>query len=115
MDTYRWLYVGRTRLGDETGSQVEAIFYGKDTHSPEEQREKYQFHAAFTRQFDDPNDDDHAYYEALEVKVPENMTFLTYHKTYHGRPPKNSSMSTFVCNKDTILRGYLFSFTEQYN
>jgi len=24
-------------------------------------------------------------------------------------------MSTFVCNKDTVIRGYLFSYTEQYN
>lgn len=114
MDTYRWLYVGRTRLGDDTGSQVEAIFYGKDTHAPESGI-KYDFHAAFTRDFDDPNDDDHTYFEALEVKIPENMTFLTFHKTYHARPPNNSSMSTFVCNKDTVIRGYLFSFTEQYN
>ena len=27
IDIYRWLYIGRTRVGDETGSQVEAIFY----------------------------------------------------------------------------------------
>lgn len=43
------------------------------------------------------------------------MTFLTFHKTYHSKPPNNSSMSTFVCNKDTVIRGYLFSYTEQYN
>jgi len=111
MDTYRWLYVGRTRLGDDTGSQVEAIFYGKDIHAPESGN-NYEFHAAFTRDFDDPNDDDHTYFEAVDIRVPENMTFLTYHKTYHSKPPRNSCMSTFVCNKDTVIRGYLFSYTE---
>ena len=113
MDTYRWLYVGRTRLGDNTGSQIEVIFYGEDTVAIDTgNKEKYEINAAFTKKFDDPNDDDHSYYTSLQVKMPENMSFLTYHKTYHAKPPRNSSMSTFIFNKDIILRGYLFSYTE---
>lgn len=30
MDIHRWLYIGRSRLGDQTGHQIEAIFYGKN-------------------------------------------------------------------------------------
>ena len=51
----------------------------------------------------------------MDVRVPENMTFLVTHKTYHAKPPDNSSMSTFVCNKDTVIRGYLFCYAEQMN
>lgn len=30
MDTQRYLYSGRSRHGDESGHQLECIFYGKD-------------------------------------------------------------------------------------
>lgn len=26
------MYVGRSRFGDETGNQIQVIFYGKDTY-----------------------------------------------------------------------------------
>lgn len=58
MDTYRWLYVGRTRLGDNTGSQIEVIFYGKDKHCHEPgRRESYEINAGFTEKFDEDSDD----------------------------------------------------------
>lgn len=40
---------------------------------------------------------------------------MTYHKSYHKEPAKNSAMSTFIHNKDTVLRGYLFCYAEQRN
>lgn len=30
MDTYRYLYSGRSRLNDESGTQLEVVFYGKN-------------------------------------------------------------------------------------
>lgn len=30
MDTYRWIYIGRSRLNDETGNQIQCTFYGKN-------------------------------------------------------------------------------------
>ena len=32
LDIQRWMYVGRSRFGDETGNQIQVIFYGKDTY-----------------------------------------------------------------------------------
>ena len=45
--------------------------------------------------------------------MPENMSFMTFHKSYHKKPARNSAMSTFIFNKDTVLRGYLFCYSEQ--
>lgn len=28
LDTYQWLYIGRTRIGDQTGQQIEALYHG---------------------------------------------------------------------------------------
>ena len=33
LDISRWLYVGRSRQGDESGNQIEVIFHGKDIYS----------------------------------------------------------------------------------
>lgn len=30
LDIYQFLYIGRTRIGDDTGNQIEVIYYGKD-------------------------------------------------------------------------------------
>lgn len=111
MDTYRWLFVGRTRLGDETGNQIECIFYGKDRQAPEANL-KYEIEAGFNKRFDVESDDQHSYYTSLEIKFPENMNWLTFHKSYHAKPPNNTSMSTFIFQKDTVLRGFLFNFAE---
>jgi hypothetical protein len=35
LDTYLYLYIGRTRIGDDTGYQVEVIFYGQDRNCPD--------------------------------------------------------------------------------
>lgn len=56
MDTYRWLFVGRTRLGDETGNQIECIFYGRDRQAPEANL-KYEIEAGFAKRFDAESDD----------------------------------------------------------
>ena len=45
--------------------------------------------------------------------MPENMTWITQHKTYHAQPEKNTSMSTFIIQKDNVLRGFLFNYSEQ--
>lgn len=33
LDSYKWLYIGRTRLNDQTGNQIECIYHGKDVDS----------------------------------------------------------------------------------
>jgi hypothetical protein len=35
MDTYQWLYIGRSRIGDETGNQIEVTFHGNDLLVPQ--------------------------------------------------------------------------------
>jgi len=32
IDIGKWLYVGRSRKGDESGNQIEVIFYARDTY-----------------------------------------------------------------------------------
>ena len=34
IDAYQWLYIGRSRKGDQTGHQIEATFYGKNLIAP---------------------------------------------------------------------------------
>lgn len=45
--------------------------------------------------------------------MPETMTWITYHKTYHSAPVVNTSMSSFIFQKDTVLRGFLFNWEEK--
>jgi hypothetical protein len=73
---------------------------------------KYEIEAGFNKRFDAESDDQHSYYTSIEIAYPENMTWLTYHKTYHAKPPSNTSMSTFIFQKDTVLRGFLFNYVE---
>lgn len=56
MDIYRWLYVGRTRVGDNTGNQIDVIFYGRDRHAYETHT-KYKIEAGFDKKFDTESDD----------------------------------------------------------
>lgn len=51
LDTHKYLYIGRTRLGDNTGHQIETIFYGKNVRC-EETEEKYEIEAGFNKDFD---------------------------------------------------------------
>ena len=58
IDLYKWLYIGRTRLGDETGYQIETIFYGRDRRAPNTDKElKYPIEAGFNKTFDIESDD----------------------------------------------------------
>lgn len=55
----------------------------------------------------------HSYYDSVHVNMPEKMTYVTYHKTYHAKPPNNTSMSCFFFQKDIVLRGFMFNYEEQ--
>ena len=114
LDTHKYVYIGRTRVGDDTGHQIEAIFYGKDQNCLET-HDKYEIEAGFNKRFDVHSDDQHTYYKSLEVETPKAMTWITFHKTSHSSPNGNSSMSTFVFQEDHVLRGFLFNWIEQKN
>lgn len=60
LDTHKYVYIGRTRIGDDTGHQIETIFYGKDQNCPET-HEKYEIEAGFNKRFDIHSDDQHTY------------------------------------------------------
>lgn len=100
LDTYRFLYIGRTRVGDETGNQVETIFYGRDRRAPAVRDEgvaRYKVVAGFDEKFDLIYYENWNYYESLAVKLPENMTWITSHRASHAKPlVKNSSTSVFI-------------------
>ena len=51
--------------------------------------------------------------DSVEVKMPSNMTWITYHETCIKLPQKNTVMSCFVFQKDTNFLGYLFSYGSQ--
>lgn len=96
MDINRWLYVGRTRKGDDTGNQIEVIYYGQDRDAYDVNKEYDQDDGLTARYARGGSaNTTHSYYDSLEVKLPDNMTFVTYHKTYHAEPPKNTAMSCF--------------------
>lgn len=95
MDTYKWLYVGRTRIGDETGHQIECQFLGKNIKT-DGYREKYMIDAGFTSKIDVVHNDQCSFVESLEVKVPENSTFATYHRFDYERPAENTVMGCFI-------------------
>lgn len=95
LDTHRYVYIGRTRYGDDTGYQVECIFYGKDRNCLET-HVKYEIEAGFNKRFDIHSDDQHSYYNSLEIQMPKDMTWVTFHKSAHAEPRSNTSMSTFI-------------------
>lgn len=51
MDTYQWLYNGRTRIGDQTGHQIECNLVGKDVHT-QGLREPFEIDESLNRDFD---------------------------------------------------------------
>ena len=59
----------------------------------------------------DPNTDSQL--SSYRASATDKMTYLTYYKSYHAKPPNNTSMSTFIFHKDTVLRGFLFQYIEQ--
>ena len=94
LDINRWLYIGRTRLGDETGSQIEVIYHGQDRVSLDVNK-PYDLDDGFNKRSIVGGKVQHSYYDSLTVDMPTNMTWVTFHKTYHGKPPDNTSMSSF--------------------
>lgn len=51
MDTYQWLYNGRTRVGDETGHQIECNLVGKDVET-DGITEDFEIDEGLNRKFD---------------------------------------------------------------
>lgn len=95
-DTLRYIYIGRTRLNDESGNQLEVVFHGRDRKAPstaprgnlknDRLKNKYHMSPMWKDLFVKVVNHNHSYYETLEYKLPEEMTCLTYQKLYHSPP-----------------------------
>lgn len=114
MDTYKWLYVGRTRIGDETGHQIECQFLGKNIKT-DGYREKYMINAGFTSRIDVVNNDQCSFVEAIEVEIPEASTFATYHRFEYEAPRENTVMGCFIFQPGNSYYGFhgMYIITKQ--
>lgn len=113
MDIYRWLYVGRSRLGDETGHQIEAIFYGKNVlakYYGGREKPVYELANGANLKLNKLSYDQMVFHDVLDLQLPDTMTWLTYHQTIIAQPKSNTVMNVFIFQKDTNFLGYLFSY-----
>lgn len=118
LDIGKWLYVGRSRKGDETGNQIEVIFYGKDTYctyygSSGSNKPINKLANGAEKKINKLPYDQMTFYDSVEVQMPKNMNWITYHETTIAQPPDNTVMSSFTFQKDTNFLGYLFSYGSQ--
>lgn len=114
MDTYRWLYIGRTRIGNQTGGQIEATFHGTDCVA-KYGIDMFPIDEGFNREWDFINKKDDVFATALELKLPENMTWATFHKFAFAVPQGNDTvLSIMAFQKETSFRGFNLMYQSSY-
>lgn len=111
------MYVGRSRFGDETGNQIEVIFYGRDTYctyyGDKPNKPVNKLSNGSNAKINKLPYNQMTFYDSVEIQLPETMNWITYHETTVALPPDNTVMSNFIFQKDTNFLGYLFSYGSQ--
>lgn len=96
LDTNYWLYSARTRLNDETGHTINAIFHGENIKGAVTERHK--IHAHYPSKFSNDFfiDNNNQFMTSLEVKFSPNVASVLKQK-YIFRPKGNEKA------QDTLL------------
>lgn len=86
MDSYKWLYISRSRLNDQTGQQIEATFYGKNVAAKELYEMKLNIDKNNFECFDFGKDH-YKLTKSLEFTLPETICGITYYKWEAKKKP----------------------------
>lgn len=106
MDQYRYLYSGRSRLNDETGTQIKVMYYGKD-HPKSVKANGYKYVQRMVDKIDQLFVSPYDFVESFVVKWPEAMTAILYHKVEFRKPADNMLFFVFNRFKDNLSTTYL--------
>lgn len=108
LDANRFLYNGRSRVGDETGSQMEVTFFGKNVSTKgatfsvdfENLVENKSFRYAFSLEFKLPEDFSCVLEQKLEFKKPKANTFIRIFNHF----PDNVCINNMADSKEEVVK-----------
>lgn len=114
LDTYKWLYIGRSRYKDQTGTQIECTYHGKDVKvNPGEFKDNrnnsttYDFVMNFKTLNWKP--DTEGWVESLEVTLPKQCQYLTSFKFEQNNPGKKSYLMKILKTHESY--GCIWSYS----
>lgn len=112
MDTYRFLYNGRTRLGDQTGHTIVATFYGENKARLDKAPSEHM--PGFTEKFDSAfADEDTRTATVLEIPMPDRMACCTFHRVEMKEAEDRTNCCAFNYFKHNVSFGIVTSYAEQ--
>lgn len=103
IDTYRYLYSGRSRLGDESGTQLECVFYGKNV-STKEASGPYPYNNII-------DNSGFTYIDSLAFTLPDSLKAILYHKVSF-KDPGNTFIRIFNIMKDNVSVNVLTDYAK---